>query len=96
MDPRILSLLIPVLVLSVMGIVVISQTAIGRAIARRIGGAEADQLDHRRLAALEDDVQTLRQDLMEMQERLDFTERLLTDATKDREPFRHSIGRGDD
>jgi hypothetical protein len=39
-----------------------------------------------RLAALEDDAAALRQELSEVQERLDFTERLLTQQRSDQLP----------
>jgi len=70
--------MIPVLAVFFSGLVVLSKTAIGRALARRIGGEEGVP------AALEGEVRelrleldALRGELMETQERLDFTERQL-------------------
>lgn len=77
MDRQTLALMIPVLAVFFAGLVVLSRTAIGKALARRIGGETGAHLDEHRLAVLEDDMERLRQELMETQERLDFAERLL-------------------
>lgn len=77
MDKQTLAVMIPVLAVFFTGLVALSRTAIGKALARRIGGEAGAHLDDHRLAALEDDMERLRQELMETQERLDFAERLL-------------------
>jgi len=76
-DRQALAVMIPMLVVFFTGLVVLSRTAIGKALARRIGGDEGVHLDDHRLAVLEDDMERLRTELMETQERLDFAERLL-------------------
>lgn len=76
MDKQELAVLIPVLGVFFTGLVVLSRTVVGKALARRIGGDEAIP------AALEGDlrelrleVDGLRGELLETQERLDFAER---------------------
>jgi hypothetical protein len=78
MDKQELAVMIPVLAVFFLGLVVLSKTAIGQALARRIGGEEGVP------AALEGEIRelrleldALRGELMETQERLDFTERQL-------------------
>jgi len=77
-DKQMLAVLIPVLAVFFAGLVALSRTAIGKALARRIGGDAGVHLDDHRLAVLEDDMDRLRTELMETQERLDFAERMLT------------------
>lgn len=76
MDKQALGVLIPVLAVFFSGLVVLSRTAIGKALARRIGGEEGvpAQLEGE-LRELRSEVDALRGELMETQERLDFTER---------------------
>ena len=82
----VIALMIPLLVISFVGLAVISRTQIGAALARRIGGeggahdAERDE----RLMQLEHDVATMREQLVETQERVDFAERMLAQQ-KERE-----------
>jgi hypothetical protein len=80
-----LALFIPILALMLGGFAVFVKSDLGRALARRIGG------DPRVASALEDEVrqlqaevESLRGEMAETHERLDFTERLLT-HTKDAE-----------
>jgi hypothetical protein len=75
---RILGLMIPLLALSIGGVVVLSRTRIGEAIARRISGDTRDPEVEAHLEALEDELTRLRGQLGETNERLDFAERLLT------------------
>ncbi len=78
MDKQELAVLIPVLFVFFMGLVVLSQTAIGKALARRIGGDERiPRALEGELRDLRLEVDALRSELMETQERLDFTERQL-------------------
>jgi len=60
----------------------ISYSPIGRAIARRIGGGkdEADLAALAEVDALRDEVGQVRGELAEVQERLDFAERMLAQA----------------
>jgi hypothetical protein len=72
--------MIPIFLFAVMGAVGVSFSPIGRALARRVGGDKGEQAEGAALAevdALREDVQALRGEVGEMQERLDFAERLL-------------------
>ncbi len=75
----VIALMIPLLVISFVGLAVISRTQIGAALARRIGGeGGARDAEHdERLMQLEHDVATMREQLVETQERVDFAERML-------------------
>ncbi|MCL4864939.1 MAG: hypothetical protein KJZ47_03530 [Gemmatimonadales bacterium] len=78
MDKQALAVMIPVLAVFFTGLVVLSRTVIGKAIARRIGGDQQTGDDvHQHLVELETEVALMRQELTETQERLDFAERLL-------------------
>ncbi len=79
MDKQALAVLIPVLFVFFTGLVVLSRTAIGKAVARRIGGDDGlPAALEGELRELRLEVDTLRGELMETQERLDFAERQLT------------------
>ena len=79
MDKQELAVLIPVLCVFFGGIAMFSMTAIGKALARRIGGdAGVPAALESELRDLRLEVDALRGELMETQERLDFTERRLT------------------
>jgi hypothetical protein len=77
MDKQILALFIPILALSipVVAILVSGFTKIARLKAESQAGLPPDV--DLRIAALEEDVHSLRRELAETHERLDFTERLL-------------------
>jgi len=78
MDKQALGVLIPVLAVFFAGMVALSRTAIGKALARRIGGEEGvPAVLEGELRELRSEVDALRGELMETQERLDFTERQL-------------------
>lgn len=78
MDKQALAVMIPVLAVFFTGLVVLSRTVIGKAIARRIGGDQQTGDDvHQHLVELETEMAAMRQELLEAQERLDFAERLL-------------------
>lgn len=83
MDKQELAVLIPLLFVFFSGLVVLSKTAIGKALARRIGGdvgnTPALEGEVRELRA---EVDALRSELMETQERLDFAERLVATGRK--------------
>lgn len=76
----VLALMIPLVVVTFIGLGVISRTQIGAALSRRIageGGAHDAEREERMLQ-LEHDVASLREQLTETQERVDFAERMLT------------------
>jgi hypothetical protein len=75
---RVLGLMIPLFALSIGGILLVSRTRIGEAIARRIGGDARHPEWEAQLDALEDELARLRTQLGETNERLNFAERLLT------------------
>lgn len=84
MDKQELAVMIPVLFVFFAGLVAFSMTAIGKAMARRIGGdagnTPALEGEVRELRA---EVDALRTELMETQERLDFAERLVASGRKE-------------
>lgn len=69
MNPAVLALMIPI-------VAIVCGTIVKLTRPRETGASLPDELTHR-LEALESEVGTLRQELGETQERLDFTERLL-------------------
>ena len=77
MDRTIFFALIPITAIFFSGLIVLSFTRLGRALANRLEG-RLDQTTENRLAALEASNDELRQALAEANERLDFTERALT------------------
>jgi hypothetical protein len=79
----VVEILVPFFVFFSLGSVGIAFSPVGRALARRIGGGRGDGDEGVSLAevdALREDVQALQAQLGEVQERLDFTERLLAQA----------------
>jgi hypothetical protein len=84
MDKQELAVLIPVLAVFFSGLVVLSKTAIGKALARRIGGVEGvPPALESELRELRLELDALRGELMETQERLDFTERQLASGKRE-------------
>lgn len=83
MDKQALAMLIPIMALAipVAGIIMGSMVKIAKLKADGQRMNLAPETDAR-MAALEDDVQQLRRELGETQERLDFTERLLAQRTE--------------
>ena len=84
MDPDIfqgiaavLGVSIPVLALSIGGLLLLSRSRLGDAVARRIAGDSRHPECEAQLDALQDEVAVLRAQLAETQERVDFAERLL-------------------
>jgi hypothetical protein len=81
---------IPIFLFAIMGAVAISFSPLGRALARRVSGEEAESGDSVALAevdalredvlALRHEVSGVRRELEEAQNRIDFTERLLSQA----------------
>jgi hypothetical protein len=82
----VLALLIPVLGLSIGGLFVLARSRIGEALARRIAGERRDPDYEARLLELEDELALLRGQLLDTQERLDFTERRLARPELPQEP----------
>jgi hypothetical protein len=77
MDRHALALLIPIIVMGFTGIIAFSFTPLGRALARRLSGQAASPELEGRVAQLEGDLDAVRHELAETQERQDFTERAL-------------------
>ena len=69
---------IPLIVVSVGGLLLLSRSRLGEAIARRITGDSRYPAYQEQLDALQDDLAGLRNQFSEMQERVDFAERLLS------------------
>jgi hypothetical protein len=85
MDPDILGgvtavlgLTVPILGLSIVGLVVLIRSRLGEALARRIAGGRYDPETEEQISALQEEVAMLRHQLQETQERVEFTERLLS------------------
>ena len=85
MDPDILGgvaavlgLTVPILGLSIVGLVVFTRSRLGEAVARRIGGGRYDPETDEQISALQEEVALIRHQLQETQERVEFAERLLS------------------
>lgn len=85
MDPDILGgitavlgLTVPILGLSIVGLVVFTRSRLGEAVARRIAGGRYDPETDEQISALQEEVAMLRHQLQETQERMEFAERLLS------------------
>jgi hypothetical protein len=84
MGPGQLGVLIPIIVLLIGGFAVFARSEIGRALAHRIGGGgAATSAVEEELRVLHGEIEALRSELMETQERLDFTERMLASGRKE-------------
>jgi hypothetical protein len=72
--------MIPIVLFLVIGVVGMSYSPLGRALARRVGGEKGEHAEGAVLAevdAVREEVQALRHEVGDLQERLDFAERLL-------------------
>jgi len=74
-----MGVLIPIFAVFFAGMLALARTPIGRAMADRIaGGAGADDDTVARVAQLEQEMEQVKGQLVETQERMDFAERMLT------------------
>jgi len=73
-----LGVMIPVLALSIGGLLLLSRSRLGEAVTRRIAGERHHPECEAQLDGLEAELSALRTQLSETQERLDFAERMLT------------------
>lgn len=76
MDRHVIVLFIPMIFMLVTGGLVFTRTRLGRALATRLEGGVGDET-RSRLDALEGEVDLLRQQLAETEERLDYSERMM-------------------
>lgn len=84
MAPASLGVLIPIIGMLIGGFVIFSKSEIGRAFAQRLRGEPEGQIDlSGEFETLRSEVDRLRAELTETQERLDFTERLLAGSRKE-------------
>lgn len=84
MNPGQLGVLIPILGMMIGFFVVFSRSDLGRALAQRIaGGSHANPALESEVRELRGEVESLRAELGETQERLDFTERMLAGGKRD-------------
>jgi predicted nucleic acid-binding Zn-ribbon protein len=84
MDRHAMALLIPIFAMLIGGFVVFSRSALGHALARRIGGgADGSPGLESEVRELRGEVEALRGELTETQERLDFTERMLASGKQE-------------
>ncbi|MES2305720.1 MAG: hypothetical protein V4558_09435 [Gemmatimonadota bacterium] len=77
MDRHAIMSLIPISFILVTGLLLFSRTRLGRAFATRIEGGALGEESRARLDALENDMDLLRQQLAETEERLEYSERML-------------------
>ena len=83
-NPGQLGVLIPIFGMMIGGFVVFARSEIGRAFAHRLrGGAAPDSQLAAEIQELRGEVDSLRVELLETQERLDFTERMIAGSRKD-------------
>ena len=68
----------PILGLSIVGLVWLTRSRLGEAVARRIAGGRYDSETDEQISALQEEVAMLRHQLQETQERVEFAERLLS------------------
>ena len=84
MDRHAIALMIPILSILIGGFVIFSRSVLGHALARRIGGgSDSSPGLESEVRQLRDEVDVLRGELAETQERLDFTERMLAAGKKE-------------
>jgi hypothetical protein len=81
---EVLVVTIPVIVVGVGGLLLLSRSRLGEALARRIAGDSRDPAGQEQVDALQDELLGLRNQISEMQERIDFAERLLGRAADTR------------
>jgi hypothetical protein len=74
---EVLVVTIPVIVAGVGGLLLLSRSRLGEAVARRIAGDSREPACQEQVDALQDELLGLRNQISEMQERMDFAERLL-------------------
>lgn len=74
---------IPILGMLIGFFVIFSRSELGRALAQRISGGSQPHALEGELRELQGQVDALRAELLETQERLDFTERVLAGAKKE-------------
>lgn len=77
MDRHALAVLIPVIGAFFSGLIILSFTRLGKAIAKRIEGGGIDSDIAERLVKLELDQERLQRELADAHERLDFAERVI-------------------
>ena len=84
MDPGALAMLIPIFGLLIGGFAIFARSHLGHALAERIAGrtGESPGLEAE-LRELRTEVDALRGELIETQERLDFTERMIAGGKKE-------------
>jgi hypothetical protein len=88
MNPHVLALLIPIIGMGFTGLIVLSFTRLGKALAARLEG-RMDRESAERIERLETELERTQLALGEVQERLDFAERVLArDATPPQLPPR--------
>lgn len=81
---EVLVVTIPVIVVGVGGLLLLSRSRLGEAVARRIAGDSRDPACQDQLDALQDELLGLRNQISEIQDRVDFAERLLGRAADTR------------
>ena len=84
MDPGAMAMLIPIFGLLIGGFAIFARSHLGHALAERIAGRSGDSPAlEAELRELRTEVDALRGELIETQERLDFTERMIAGGKKE-------------
>jgi septal ring factor EnvC (AmiA/AmiB activator) len=83
MDPGALAMLIPMFGLLIGGFAIFARSHLGHALAERIAGRTESPGLEAELRELRTEVDALRGELIETQERLDFTERMIAGGKKE-------------
>jgi hypothetical protein len=81
---EVLVVTIPLIAVGAGGLLLLSRSRLGEAVARRIAGDSRSSAYQEQVDALQDELAGLRNQLSEMQERVDFAERLLSRADDNR------------
>jgi hypothetical protein len=84
MDPRVMALMIPILGMLIGAFAIFARSHLGHALAERIAGrAAVPPALEAEVRELRTEVEAMRAELSETQERLDFAERLLSAGPKE-------------
>ena len=81
---EVLVVTIALIVVGVGGLLLLSRSRLGEAVARRIAGDSREPAGQEQYDALQDDLLGLRNQILEIQDRVDFAERLLGRAADTR------------
>ena len=87
----VLAVTIPLIAVSAGGLLLLSRSRLGQAVAQRIAGNSGSSAIQEQLDALHDELADVRNQLAEMQDRMDFAERLLSRAEDNRRELTQGV-----